>query len=102
MRGAKVQELLRSALHRLTLKLTAVCASGTNQGPFQRERKPGVFSAFRALNATSCNLRHAARSGGTPFIIVPAMRTDWTRQEIAAIYHQPLLDLLVRAQEEHR
>src|SRR6476661_3917385 len=30
------------------------------------------------------------------------MRTDWTRQEIAAIYHQPLLDLLVQAQEVHR
>src|SRR5436305_4010832 len=30
------------------------------------------------------------------------MRTDWTRQEITAIYHQPLLDLLVQAQEVHR
>jgi biotin synthase len=30
------------------------------------------------------------------------MRTDWTRQEIAAIYHQPLLDLLAQAQEVHR
>lgn len=30
------------------------------------------------------------------------MRTDWTRQEIAAIYHQPLLDLLLQAQEVHR
>src|SRR5690349_980009 len=30
------------------------------------------------------------------------MRTDWTRKEIAAIYHQPLLDLLVQAQEVHR
>src|SRR5215831_18071577 len=30
------------------------------------------------------------------------MRTDWTRKEIAALYHQPLLDLLVQAQEVHR
>jgi biotin synthase len=31
-----------------------------------------------------------------------AMRTDWTRQEIAAIYRQPLLDLLLQAQTLHR
>ena len=30
------------------------------------------------------------------------MRTDWTRREIAAIYHQPLLDLLLQAQKSHR
>jgi len=30
------------------------------------------------------------------------MRTDWTRQEIAALYHQPLLDLLLQAQSVHR
>src|SRR2546425_10049327 len=30
------------------------------------------------------------------------MRTDWTRSEIAAIYHQPLLDLLLQAQKIHR
>jgi biotin synthase len=30
------------------------------------------------------------------------MRTDWTRQEIAKIYHQPLLDLLLEAQRVHR
>ncbi|HET9281857.1 MAG TPA: biotin synthase BioB [Candidatus Angelobacter sp.] len=30
------------------------------------------------------------------------MRTDWTRQEIAAIYREPLLDLLLRAQNVHR
>ena len=30
------------------------------------------------------------------------MRTDWTRREIAAIYHQPLLDLLLQAQNLHR
>jgi biotin synthase len=30
------------------------------------------------------------------------MRTDWTRQEIAALYHQPLLDLLLQAQQVHR
>ena len=30
------------------------------------------------------------------------MRTDWTRPEIAAIYHQPLLDLLLSAQKTHR
>jgi biotin synthase len=30
------------------------------------------------------------------------MRTDWTRQEIAAIYRQPLLDLLLQAQTVHR
>ena len=30
------------------------------------------------------------------------MRTDWTRSEIAAIYHQPLLDLLLQAQKTHR
>jgi biotin synthase len=30
------------------------------------------------------------------------MRTDWTRQEIAALYHQPLLDLLLQAQKLHR
>src|SRR5215469_14180322 len=29
-------------------------------------------------------------------------RTDWTREEIAAIYHQPLLDLLLQAQAVHR
>jgi biotin synthase len=30
------------------------------------------------------------------------MRTDWTRQEVAVIYRQPLLDLLLRAQNVHR
>jgi biotin synthase len=30
------------------------------------------------------------------------MRTDWTRQEIAVLYHQPLLDLLLQAQIQHR
>lgn len=30
------------------------------------------------------------------------MRTNWTRQEIAAIYGEPLLDLLLRAQKVHR
>jgi biotin synthase len=30
------------------------------------------------------------------------MRTDWTRQEISAIYNQPLLDLLLQAQKVHR
>jgi biotin synthase len=30
------------------------------------------------------------------------MRTDWARQEISAIYHQPLLDLLLQAQKVHR
>lgn len=30
------------------------------------------------------------------------MRTDWTRQEVAAIYRQPLLDLLLQAQKTHR
>ncbi|HKR96849.1 MAG TPA: biotin synthase BioB [Candidatus Angelobacter sp.] len=30
------------------------------------------------------------------------MRTDWTRQETAAIYREPLLDLLLRAQNVHR
>jgi biotin synthase len=30
------------------------------------------------------------------------MRTNWTRSEIAAIYHQPLLDLLLQAQKVHR
>ena len=30
------------------------------------------------------------------------MRTDWTRQEVAIIYRQPLLDLLLQAQNVHR
>jgi biotin synthase len=30
------------------------------------------------------------------------MRTDWTHPEIAAIYHRPLLDLLLHAQQVHR
>jgi biotin synthase len=30
------------------------------------------------------------------------MRTDWTREEISAIYHRPLLDLLLEAQQTHR
>lgn len=30
------------------------------------------------------------------------MRTNWTRPEIAAIYHQPILDLLLQAQAVHR
>src|ERR1051325_3602188 len=30
------------------------------------------------------------------------MRTDWTRQEVAALYHQPLTDLLLEAQTKHR
>src|SRR5882724_632654 len=33
---------------------------------------------------------------------MPAMRTDWARQEIATLYHQPLLDLLMQAQKVHR
>ena len=30
------------------------------------------------------------------------MRTDWTRQEVSAIYREPLLDLLLQAQNVHR
>lgn len=30
------------------------------------------------------------------------MRNDWTYQEIAAVYHQPFLDLLLQAQNVHR
>ena len=30
------------------------------------------------------------------------MRTDWTRQEVSEIYHQPLLELLFQAQRMHR
>jgi biotin synthase len=30
------------------------------------------------------------------------MRTDWTWQQVAAIYRQPLLDLLLQAQAQHR
>ncbi|HEV2986798.1 MAG TPA: biotin synthase BioB [Candidatus Angelobacter sp.] len=30
------------------------------------------------------------------------MRTDWTREEISVIYHRPLLDLLLEAQQIHR
>ena len=30
------------------------------------------------------------------------MRTDWSREEIAALYHRPLLDLLFEAQKVHR
>jgi biotin synthase len=30
------------------------------------------------------------------------MRTDWTRHEVASIYQQPLLDLLLQAQSTHR
>src|SRR5258708_32019071 len=30
------------------------------------------------------------------------MRNDWTRAEISAVYHQPLLDLLTQAQNVHR
>ena len=30
------------------------------------------------------------------------MRTDWTRPEVAAIYHQPIIDLLLGAQAVHR
>jgi biotin synthase len=30
------------------------------------------------------------------------MRTDWTRPEVAAVYRQPIIDLLLRAQAVHR
>src|SRR5215469_725486 len=30
------------------------------------------------------------------------MRTDWSREEISALYHRPLLDLLFEAQKVHR
>ena len=30
------------------------------------------------------------------------VRSDWTRQEIAAVYHQPLLDLLGQARQTHQ
>ena len=30
------------------------------------------------------------------------MRNDWARPEISALYHQPLLDLLLQAQNVHR
>src|SRR5260370_19750605 len=30
------------------------------------------------------------------------MRTNWTHQEISAVYHQPFVDLLFQAQEVHR
>src|SRR6201995_1444901 len=30
------------------------------------------------------------------------MRTDWTRQDVAALYDRPLLDLLLQAQQTHR
>lgn len=36
------------------------------------------------------------------FIIAHLMRTDWTRQEVSAIYHRPLLDVLFQAQTVHR
>jgi biotin synthase len=35
-------------------------------------------------------------------IITMLMRTNWTRQEISAIYHRSLLDLLFEAQQIHR
>jgi len=31
-----------------------------------------------------------------------ALRHDWTKQEIRAIYHQPFLDLVHSAQQKHR
>lgn len=31
-----------------------------------------------------------------------ALRTDWTRAEAEAIYHQPFMDLLFQAQSVHR
>lgn len=31
-----------------------------------------------------------------------SIRTDWTREEVSAIYHRPLLDLLLQAQQVHR
>src|SRR6478672_2265295 len=40
--------------------------------PFQPEKVFAASSASGALNATSCNLRHHRRSGGTGFIIAPA------------------------------
>src|SRR5262249_47736572 len=33
---------------------------------------------------------------------VAAMRTNWTRPEIASVYHRPILDLLMEAQTVHR
>lgn len=33
---------------------------------------------------------------------LPGLRYDWTREEITAIYHRPLLDLLFEAQQIHR
>ncbi|HLY98201.1 MAG TPA: biotin synthase, partial [Candidatus Angelobacter sp.] len=30
------------------------------------------------------------------------MLTDWTRKEISSIFHKPLLDLLMQAQQVHR
>ena len=30
------------------------------------------------------------------------MRTNWTREDVSAIYHQPLIDLLLKAQSVHR
>ena len=30
------------------------------------------------------------------------VRTDWTREEIQALYEQPFLDLVFQAQQQHR
>jgi biotin synthase len=32
----------------------------------------------------------------------PAVRTDWTKEEVAAIYHAPLMELIYRAATVHR
>jgi biotin synthase len=42
------------------------------------------------------------KSASTLSVPRSALRHDWSRQEIAAIYHRPLLELVFQAQQVHR
>ena len=50
---------------------------------------------MKALPAISANSSHADS-------LRARLRCDWTREEVRAIYHQPLLELVFNAQQIHR
>jgi biotin synthase len=51
----------------------------------------------RAIHSGACSTKHTA-----PSMVAGAVRNDWTREEIAAIYHTPLMELIYRAATVHR
>jgi biotin synthase len=59
----------------------------------------GITSLEQAkiVSASACSKKPEA-----PDMVASEIRTDWSREEIAAIYHTPLMELVYRAATVHR